>query len=82
MVTIIMFPAGLDRNLNKTTVGLSNSSMKLPVVKLPFSLKTWGTALVVNRAGGLLKREACISLELLSLLASVHQTANALFPQR
>jgi len=53
--------------------------MKPPVVKLPFSLKTWGTALVVNRAGGLLKREACVYLELLSLLASVHQTPNALF---
>ena len=33
----------------------------------PFSFKTWVTPLVVNRAGGFLKREACICLERTSI---------------
>jgi hypothetical protein len=46
---------------------INDSSMRPPVVKLPFPLKTSVTPSVLNRASGFLKREASVCLERTSI---------------
>ena len=59
----------LDSSATKKLIREIDPSMRPPVVKLLFSLTTWGVPSVVNRASGFLKREASVCLERTSIRA-------------